>query len=314
MRYLIPMKNTRQQRYGITFFALGVLAFCCIPSSSLWGRIAIDPQLSSSNPYIAITNRNLFALKDPPPPLAVETTKKIDVPSVLLTGITTLNNKKRAFMESANPVPSGKPGEPARKQSWMLMEGEKMDGLEVISIDTKSLTVRIKQDDAPEPRDLNFKDNGIKTASVGLAPAVPVPSPFGAPPTPGAIPPPGNNPFGQPNSGLRSFPTRNMRVPGAPGEGASANTGGLNNGVVNPQGGLNAFGNSSPSQGSGAGLTAGGIPIPPERSPEETVALYEASRLARESLVKAGLRPNIGEHIYLRQNQAQQQSAPQSGK
>jgi hypothetical protein len=40
--------------------------------------------------------------------------------------------------------------------------------------------------------------------------------------------------------------------------------------------------------------------------------LFEASRVARENLVKQGLRPNLGSHLYLR-GQNQQQPQPGNG-
>jgi hypothetical protein len=268
-------------RYRIlVFFTLLLLL------SGVCGAVAPDPAIT---PYTSIVDRNLFGLKDPPPPIPVVEDKKKDQPKLLLTGIATLSNKTRALLKTASPV-AAKPGEPAKENSWMIEEGQAMDGIEVISIDTKNLVVKVRQDGG-EPFELNFKDNGVKLAGGGPgAPLTPVPSPFASPtPTPGAIPPP-PNPFAAPNaSGFKSIPTRNLRIPGDNSQAGASGNPNLFNGAAE---------NNATSYNAASFSTA---PSASQRSIEENVAIAEASRLRNEQLRSSGAqRPSIPQHPYLR--------------
>jgi hypothetical protein len=75
----------------------------------LWIAAPVRISLADeANPYLSIVERNAFGLKDPPepappapPPPALEPPK----PTVKLTGLTTLFNKKKALIELTEPGP-----------------------------------------------------------------------------------------------------------------------------------------------------------------------------------------------------------------
>ena len=96
--------------------------------------------MADSNPYQAIVARNVFGLKDPPPPAPVVEPAK-PVPKLTLTGITTLG-KTRALMTAPAQA---KPGElPKGLQSYILGEGERDGAVEVVSIDPAQGIVTLK--------------------------------------------------------------------------------------------------------------------------------------------------------------------------
>src|SRR5947207_2461570 len=112
--------------------ALAIVAVC--PSAKVLSAAA------SADYYKQIPARNLFGLheqvvvvKDPiPPPL----------PKIILSGITTMGNKL-AFLKVQSPPP--KPGEQQQaEQSLMLMEGQREGDIEILEIDEKAGTVRVK--------------------------------------------------------------------------------------------------------------------------------------------------------------------------
>ncbi len=143
------------------------------------GAIAADTTDSSSNPYQGVVVRNVFGLRDPPPPPDPDSIKP-PVPTFYLTGITTIFGNKRALFRTA-PAPA-KTGKPVGKEeSFMLTEGQRQGEVEVMHIDEVAGTVQVTY--AGTVLTIDFTNNAAK--AVAVAP------PMGAPPgVPGLVPNP----------------------------------------------------------------------------------------------------------------------------
>jgi hypothetical protein len=103
---------------------------------------------ASRNPYSSIAARNVFRLKDPPPPTVLpQPTPPRPTPSLLLTGIADFTIAKWAFVTRTDP------GQPPK--SYTLSVGEREGGLELIAMDVKngSVTLRV---DGTETVNLHF--------------------------------------------------------------------------------------------------------------------------------------------------------------
>jgi len=179
----------------------------CILSTFILCTAAVAVGADSENPYQGIVDRNVFGLKPPTPPGKPEE-KKVDLPPITLTGITTILGNKRALMNVQSP---GKP-----LQSFILAEGQRDGDLEVLEIDEKTGIVKVNQ--SGTVLSINFEKNGSKLPAAVAAPVGPVnplmPNP-GLQPQPTGIPyvPAGN----LPSSGLKTIPTRQIRLPPQPG-------------------------------------------------------------------------------------------------
>lgn len=102
-------------------------------------------ETTSDQPYSAIWVRNVFDLKPTPPPPA-NTPPPAPPANVHLMGITTLFGTKKAILSVQPGNVPGKP--PAQKEdSYSMTEGERHGGLEVLEIDPKNRTVKIKNDE-----------------------------------------------------------------------------------------------------------------------------------------------------------------------
>src|SRR5688572_18158868 len=125
---------------------------------------------TSVNHYEMIVERNPFGLKPPPPPPdPSEINKPPPTPpaTVELTGITSILSSKRALFEI---IPG--PGKPMIKP--ILAEGERIESVEVVSINVDKNEVTVKNGGL-------ITNLTFKVAKSGPTPAVPVP---------GTIPPP----------------------------------------------------------------------------------------------------------------------------
>lgn len=120
---------------------------------------------TKENPYSAIVERNAFGLRPPPPP-PVETPPTLNTPQVTveLTGITSILSKRKALLEITEPGPGKTPKKP------IMEEGDRIDAIEVISIDVEKGQVRIRNSGVES--NLSFK----------VAKSLPVPGTPGAPP------------------------------------------------------------------------------------------------------------------------------------
>lgn len=159
------------------------------------------------NPYETIIKRNPFGLKDPPPPpdpnAPPPPPPPAPMPTVTLTGIATINgNKPKALLEIVEP---GGKSQPKRET---LFEGDRVDTVEVLSIDPLKSIVRLKIGETET--NITFPKPGemAKTAppGPGVLPAAPNPTfrPPGFPGTPGAATPGAFNPSASTTPGAAS--------------------------------------------------------------------------------------------------------------
>jgi hypothetical protein len=132
---------------------------------------------TKANPYDAIVERNPFGLKPPPPPAPPEDPSSKLPPAPLatveVTGITSILSSKRALLEI---VPG--PGKPMLKP--ILSEGERVESIEVVSINV-------------EKNEVTIRNGGVITnLTFKIAKSTPGPVAPGAlpPPVPGSVPPP----------------------------------------------------------------------------------------------------------------------------
>jgi hypothetical protein len=208
------------------------------------GSQALSWNALANNPYSLIKERNAFGLKDPPPPAPPPEQPPPPAPpaaKVTLTGITTLLGKKKAFLEILEPG-----GREAKKP--ILMEGETLDGIEVISIDVDKNEVVIKN--AGARTNLTFAP--LETAKSAApapppgTPGVPIPPPSRLP---GVAPP---NPTGA--STYSPTPTLINPNPNAPTSGRGA--------IVLSGGGATATPTATPGAAAPGVTTLGGATTP----------------------------------------------------
>jgi len=248
-------------------FGLGTCAF---------NNLAASADVPTS-PYEDIIARNAFALKPLPPPADPNELVKAPPVKITLTGITTIIGK-RALLET--PAPSGKaatPGGPS-KLYYMLRVGEKEGDIEVVDIDERTGTVKVKN--AGQEFTLSFEKDGSKLPNT--------PAPVGLPGAlPGVTPPPGGYPMASPMKtaeagmgGFPALPSRTVRTPNG-GSGASTTQPGTFSGFANAGGmtpNVNASGVAMPSFASSTPLQT-----PPNlhetgMSTEEQMIMMETQR------------------------------------
>jgi hypothetical protein len=165
------------------------------PAFSLSAFLIASVSVAVANPYTGIVDRNVFSLRPPPP--VDNTPQPPPTPPVklTLTGITTILGNKRALLKAQLPA---RPGEPAKDESYMLTEGQRADGIEVVTIDEREGKVTVNNNGIAET--LDFVNHGAKLVAAAPAPG-----------TPGIIPPPhlpGTVPGSPPNAAAaRQIPT-----------------------------------------------------------------------------------------------------------
>jgi hypothetical protein len=239
-----------------------------------------------NNPYRAIIERNVFDLKPPPPPVAPPTVTNTPPPNVKLTGITSILGTKRAlFMVGAAAQP-GKP--PGKEESYILEEGQRQGVIEVLEINQKAATVKIKNDGNESVIALDTSAKlpsgpGGPPALPGLpgAPhmptlAAPSNAAYNRQPTGGAgVPVPNFSQYSQSGAnngnGLSTLPTRALRT---------------GNGV-DP---LQLLG-QQPQQAQQA--QSDPLQQTANLSPEEKYVMMEVERQRTKSLTEAGLLPEM---------------------
>jgi len=274
------------------------LRLCALVGLALHPAAQARTVNDTANPYNAIVERNVFGLKPPPPPPDPEAANKLPPVKITLNGIITIFGNKRALLET--PPPPAKPGAAApTKQYYTLAVGQREGDIEVLDIDEKAWTVKVRN--AGIESMLVFEKDSNKGAgappppgggAVGIPTALPPPPgapPGVAPAMPGAAPGPAAQP-----AGMKTIPMRTLRLPGAQGEGAVNNNAGV--GFANPGGGfgsaVNPVGVGIPSSGALAAL-ATPVSIPsdaqvhplfttpqPRIDPDVQAVLVEANRAA----------------------------------
>jgi hypothetical protein len=225
------------------------------------GRVmcALASETAGVSPYQAVVERNVFGLKSLPPPPGPNDNKP-PPPKIYLQGITTILGNKRALLKTAM---SPKPGEQSKgEQSFVLAEGQREGEIEVLEIDDKAGTVKVKNFGTIV--DLDFDKDGIKTASS------PIPGVPGKPGGPGQAPPPG--PF-VPGGGPNPIPTaRPMRLP-TPTAGMAAPAG--YGGTITPtayNSGSTAANYASTEAVTSSGSSAGTVTLPSLGTTASTVS------------------------------------------
>jgi hypothetical protein len=112
------------------FGALVIAALCC--------GLKVLSAAASADYYHQIPARNLFGLHEPPQ-VQPEIVKP-QLPKIILNGITTMGSKL-VFLKVQFPP---KPGEQQlTEQSFMLTEGQREGGIEILEIDEKAGTIRV---------------------------------------------------------------------------------------------------------------------------------------------------------------------------
>ena len=103
------------------------------------------------------------------------------MPSIWLNGITDILGKKQVLMKVRFPL---KPSAPPVEESYILTEGQREGDIEILAIDVKAGTVRVKIIDTI--MDLSLEANGVKLDSMPSNAAVvqPAPPAFTPPPFP----------------------------------------------------------------------------------------------------------------------------------
>ena len=252
----------------------------------LW---AVTP---TSNPkdhsYQSIFDRNPFGLKPPPPPAPPPPPPTNPANSeIVLTGIASVVKPTQAYLmrkEAGKKDPS----------YYNLSQGQVKDGIEILQIDEKARSVRIRN--AGLETFLTFATHGVKApAGAPLPPGGALP----APPQPGAPAPmaqvqPGNpafggtmpaaNPFNPTSSGIRTIPSRTLRAQPenylGPGQ-AALNVG-------------------APGQmGLGGGSSSSSTPVTQQSLPQNTLSreeqylLMKANETVQEQRHQQGLGPKF---------------------
>jgi hypothetical protein len=217
------------------------------------GQISLEAIVPDAgvDSYQGIPERNVFGLR-PPPSQAQPEPEAAPLPKITLTGITTILDSKRALMKVAAANP--KKADPAKELSLILSEGQREGDIEVLQIDEKAGSVKVRNSGAVMV--LTFEKDGAKLPATPLPPGSP-----GAPQVPSALTGgQATNPYTlpAPNTGTPPpFPGRNPRrgVP-APGV-ATANSGATYpvGGVPTPTG-LPGTTASTPAPASSQDLTA----------------------------------------------------------
>jgi hypothetical protein len=123
-------------------------ALCAL---SLLGVFSISAE-PAANPYQAISERNAFGLRPPPPVVETPTAPAKPLPELTLTGLADFSFKKWALLISAERGKSPK--------HLTLSEGESGEGLEVLTIDVEAGTVKVRLEQSEVV--LSFKEQEQK--------------------------------------------------------------------------------------------------------------------------------------------------------
>jgi hypothetical protein len=169
---------------------LGSAAFCGLIIASAYAETTSE----DSNPYNIISDKNVFHLNPPPPPVSAQKEKPPDLPKVMLSGFQKVGSRMEVFLA----LPAKDPKDNAY---LALQAGEKERDVEIVAIRASKQEVDIIN--TGTPMTLTISNNGFALGG-GAAPG---PVPRGGPPTPGGF---GNRripvmpPVGQPATAAAS--------------------------------------------------------------------------------------------------------------
>lgn len=274
---------------GAIALALGAKAITGDPTSMPHGETAPGAEISgkkaaeSANPYDAIVERNVFDLKDPPDTNAPPPTNEPPA-NVRLTGIMSIFGHTQALFMVQK---SGQPGKGAEPEvSYILSEGQRQEGLEVVQIDAKAKKVKIKNDGIVSTLTFEVaKAGGPGGPHHDMTPGQP------------HMGKPGFAPNLNPTAGAGAMPQRTIRTPQL-GQ-ASPQAGGASPGGANFGGGYNAnpygYGNAGYNGGGVSGVGYNQNPGQPQSnlSAEEQVAMSLAQQQQHQEEIAAGKYPSL---------------------
>jgi len=211
------------------------------------------------NPYAAIVVRNVFDLNPPQKVEAAPVVEAIPPPKITLNGIMDVFGHLQALYKVSD---SGKPGQSAKENSYILGEGQGQDDVEVVKINEKDALV-------------TFNNHGtVQEIPLASQSANPAPAPAGIPNIPGFHP--------------------NVNVGGNPVGGPAS----LIGGGANVAGGVH-FGGTGGNNFNGLPPTSAPANSPatqqqqPSMTPEEQVILMEANRELTKQQVLEGTMPPL---------------------
>ena len=196
---------------------VGTIALCLVGGLLLNTSLRADEAVLPGNPYAIVVARNIFGLN---PPVVVDpNVKTIEPPvKVVPNGIMTIFGQLQVLFK----VPA-KPG--GKDASYILMEGQSQDEIEVIKINEKAGVVTFNNHGIVQDLPLVVTPPSSTPVSVptsGAPPGAPGIAPGGAAPGTGASPfsnrfgnrpgRPGNNPGGGNSSGGGGTDALNTRA------------------------------------------------------------------------------------------------------
>jgi hypothetical protein len=136
----------------------GERTMACLLGLLVFGSAANTLRAASSqNPYGGIVQRNVFDVKPPAPIPLVEAPPTPQMPDIWLNGLTDILGKKQVMMKVRFP------SKPPKEESYILTEGQREGDIEILAIDVKAGTVKVKIFD--QIRELSLEVNGVKPAN-----------------------------------------------------------------------------------------------------------------------------------------------------
>jgi hypothetical protein len=195
---------------------------------------------ADANPYAVISDKNVFHLNPPPPPVSAESTKPPDLQKVMLSGFQKVGNRMKVYLA----IPAKDPKDTAY---LALQAGEKANDVEIVKIRVEKQEVDIIN--TGTAMTLTIASNGFAVTGGGVA------AKTGGGPGPGM---PGNHHMpGMPGAFPPSMPAAAVPSPASVSSGGSAIIVG---GGEGSSGGSGSFGSSavaSSSYGGGAIVSGG---------------------------------------------------------
>jgi hypothetical protein len=136
------------------FGALAIVTFC--PSGKVFSAAA-------TRDYSLIPERNLFGLHEPV--VVVKDPVEPPLPKIVLNGVATLG-RKLAFLKVQFPPRPGEQQTPQQQgeQSLILSEGQREAGIEVLEINEKTGTIRIRVSNPEKEMTIAFDKDAGKVA------------------------------------------------------------------------------------------------------------------------------------------------------